>query len=332
MRDNVNLSLRTYFLSLLMNMKFTFVVLLFSCFQLNSQQARDFAKGSVSSSKAWIDVDYVGDGIIGHKMDVFLPVSKDTSFPLVVTIYGSAWLSNSSKSAIFNDGLGQKLLAKGYAVASLNHRSSTDAAWPAQLHDVKAAIRFIRSHAADLLIDTSFIGITGYSSGGHLSTMSGVTSNVIKTKIGDLNIDLEGNEGTDLSHGSHVDAVVDWFGPTDFLIMDSCGSSFSHNDLKSPESRLIGGAIQENKANVALANPIQYINKRNPPFLIFHGTQDPLVPYCESQKLYSKMKQEGVEAEFVMIEGGKHGPGVMTEPYYDRMIDFFNKVRKSGSH
>ena len=116
----------------------------FLAFQLNSQQARDFAKGSVSSSKAWIDVDMWEMVSLAIKWMYSYRFQGYFFSLLVVTIYGNAWLSNSSKSAIFNDGLGQKLLAKGYAVASLNHRSSTDAAWPAQLHDVKAAIRFIK--------------------------------------------------------------------------------------------------------------------------------------------------------------------------------------------
>lgn len=293
-----------------------------------AQPKVDYSKSAIEASKSWIDIDYAGDGIIGHKLDIFLPKEGKAPFPVVITIYGSAWFSNSSKSTCFNDGLGQTLLKNGFAVVSINHRSSRDAIWPAQIHDVKAAIRFIRGNASVFSLDTSFLGATGFSSGGHLSTMAGVTSNLKATTINNLPIDLEGNVGKFTSESSHVDAIVDWFGPTDFLLMDACGSSFSHNDSKSPESTLIGGAIQENKEKVALANPISYVSKNTPPFLIFHGTKDPLVPHCESEKLYEKLQKEGVKSELVIIEGGGHGPGVMIDKYYTQMIEFFKSKMK----
>lgn len=294
-----------------------------------AQPKVDYSKSAIEASKSWIDIDYAGDGIIGHKLDIFLPKEGKAPFPVVITIYGSAWFSNSSKSTCFNDGLGQTLLKNGFAVVSINHRSSRDAIWPAQIHDVKAAIRFIRGNASVFSLDTSFLGATGFSSGGHLSTMAGVTSDLKATTINNLPIDLEGNVGKFTSESSHVDAIVDWFGPTDFLLMDACGSSFSHNDSKSPESTLIGGAIQENKEKVALANPISYVSKNTSPFLIFHGTKDPLVPHCESEKLYEKLQKEGVKSELVIIEGGGHGPGVMIDKYYTQMIEFFKSKMKN---
>lgn len=297
-------------------------------FSVFAQPKLDYSKSFIETSKSWIDIDYVGDGIIGHKLDIFLPKEGKPPFPVVITIYGSAWFSNSSKGTCFNDGLGQTLLKNGFAVVSINHRSSRDAIWPAQIHDVKAAIRFIRGNASVFSLDTSFLGITGFSSGGHLSTMAGVTSGLKATTINNLPIDLEGSIGKFTSESSHIDAVVDWFGPTDFLLMDACGSSFSHNDSKSPESTLIGGAIQENKEKVALANPISYVSKNTPPFLIFHGTKDPLVPQCESEKLYEKLQKEGTKSDLVIIEGGGHGPGVMIDKYYSQMIEFFKSKMK----
>lgn len=305
------------------------LLLLLINFQLLAQPKPDFSKSAIEASKSWIDVDYAGDGIIGHKLDIFLPKEGKAPFPVVVTVYGSAWFSNSSKAACFNDGLGQTLLKNGFAVVSINHRSSRDAIWPAQIHDVKAALRFIRANAPAFSLDVSFVGITGYSSGGHLSTMAGVTSRTKNATINGLSIDVEGSIGKFTAESSHVDAVVDWFGPTDFLLMDACGSSFSHNEAKSPESSVIGGAIQENKDKVALANPMSYVSKATPPFLIFHGNKDPLVPHCQSEKLYEKLQQEGVKSEFVLVEGGGHGPGVMIDKYYAQMITFFtNKLKK----
>lgn len=301
-------------------------IILFSLLSFNvlaQPHKTNYATMAIESSRSWIDIDYVGDGIIGHKLDVFLPKIGEGPFPLVVTIYGSAWFSNSSKASCFNENFGQTLLSNGFAVVSINHRSSRDAIWPAQIHDVKAAIRFIRANSDVFSVDTSFIGITGYSSGGHLSTMAGVTSNIKDQKLDGLSIDLEGDLGDFSDVSSHVDAVVDWFGPTDFLVMDSCGSSFSHNEAQSPESSLIGGPIQENKEKTALANPIKYIRNGTPSFLIFHGNNDPLVPHCQSEKLYEALQGKSVPSELVIIEGGGHGPGVMTDQYYKQMISFF---------
>ena len=112
----------------------------------------DYSKFFIESSKAWVDVDYVGDGIIGHKLDIFLPKTGKAPFPVVIVIYGSAWFSNSSKSANFHVGLDQALLNGGLAVVNINHRSSIDAKWPAQIQDVKAAIRFIRANGHNILV------------------------------------------------------------------------------------------------------------------------------------------------------------------------------------
>jgi acetyl esterase/lipase len=305
--------------------------LLFTLHVKAQNQQKDNTSSEIESSKSWKDVDYVGDGIIGHKLDVFLPKSGNAPFPVIVCIYGSAFFSNNSKAATFSGGLGQRLLKEGFAVVSINHRSSNDAKFPAQIQDVKAAIRFIRANSQAYSLDNSFMGITGWSSGGHLSALTGTTNTTKKERIGDLDIDIEGDLGKFTNTSSRISAVVDWFGPTDFLIMDSCGSQMKHNDAKSPESSLIGGAIQENKDKVALVNPISYVNKNNPPFLIFHGDKDVLVPHCQSERLYAKLQQEGVQSELVIIPGGGHGPGVLIEKYYDKMIVFFkDQVKRSA--
>lgn len=293
-----------------------------------TQEGPAFAKGAIESSRHWLDIDYVGDGIIGHKLDVHLPKTGSAPYPAVIAIYGSAWFSNSSKANTFSDGnIGQKLLENGYAVVSINHRSSKDALFPAQIQDVKAAIRFIRANSASFSIDSNFIAITGWSSGGHLSALAGTTNSVKRHQLKGQQVDIEGSLGNHTNTSSHIDAVVDWYGPTDFLIMDSCGSSFSHDDVKSPESSLIGGPIQDHKTEVALANPITYVQKSNPPFLIIHGDKDPLVPHCQSEKLFERLQETGVESSLLIVQDGAHGPGVVTEKYLNEMIRFLNKCK-----
>jgi acetyl esterase/lipase len=306
---------------------FFFLVFSIHCFA--QPKEIDVLKTSIESSKYWLDVDYVGDGFIGHRLDIHLPKNGKAPFPIVIAIYGSAFFSNSSKAAVFSDGWGQKLLENGFAVVSINHRSSRDALFPAQIQDVKAAIRFVRANSHQYSLDNSFIAITGWSSGGHLSALAGTTNTTRTDKINGLDIDIEGNLGKYTQTSSQVNAVVDWFGPTDFLIMDQCGSSMNHDDAKSPESSLMGGPIQENKEKTALANPISYVNKSNPPFLIFHGDKDPLVPHCQSEKLFEKLQSEKVKSELVIVAGGQHGPGVMIDKYYEKAIVFFKNELKN---
>jgi len=295
------------------------------------QNAIDYSKSFVESSKSWIEVDYVGDGIIGHKLDIFLPKEGKGPFPVIINIYGSAFFSNSSKGVIFQSGLGQSLLKAGYAVVSINHRSSKDAIWPAQIQDVKAAIRFVRANASTFSLSPGFMGITGFSSGGHLSASAGTSNFKKSVKINEKSVDLEGSVGKFLDTPSNVDAVVDWFGPTEFLSMDACGSSMKHDDPKSPESSLIGSPIQDNKDLANLANPMSFVNPHSAPFLIFHGDKDPLVPFCQSEKLHAQLKLQGIPSEYVMVPGGGHGPGVMIDLYYAQMIKFFDAQRAKRS-
>ncbi|WP_345262680.1 alpha/beta hydrolase [Nibrella viscosa] len=310
-----------------MKKSLTFAFILLSLVSMAQNRDPDVDKLAIQSSRYWLDIDYVGDGIVGHRLDIHLPKNGAGPFPIVVCIYGSAWRSNSSKGATFSTGLGQTLLENGFAVASINHRSSSDATFPAQIQDVKAAVRFVRANAARFGLDNSFIGITGWSSGGHLSALTGTTNGVKKETINGLEVDIEGSLGKFTQTGSQVDAVVDWFGPTDFLIMDSCGSSFSHNEAKSPESLLMGGPIQENKDKVALANPISYVRRGNPPFLLFHGNKDPLVPHCQSEKLFEKLQATSVKSELVIVPEGGHGPGVLIDAYYNKAIAFLKAQR-----
>ncbi len=311
--------------------KLIFLVFIFARFFATAQNKEyDFEKTAIKSSTYWLDIDYAGDGIVGHRLDVHLPANGQGPFPIIMAVYGSAWFSNSSKANTFRDGLGQALLNHGFAVVSINHRSSSDAKFPAQIQDVKAAIRFIRANAAKFNMDSSFIGITGWSSGGHLAALTGTTNNIKKFRIESLETDIEGSQGKYTATSSHVNAVVDWFGPTDFLVMDKCGSSFSHNDAKSPESSLIGGAIQDNPVKCALANPVNYVIAHAPPFLIFHGNKDLTVPFCQSEKLFEKLQKEKVESQFIRIAEGEHGPGVLIDTNYERMIFFFKRIMTSG--
>jgi len=275
-------------------------------------------------SKKWENVNYAGDTLVSHRLDIYLPGVSKHHYPAVVIIYGSAFFGNDMKQTAYKT-LGEPILNSGFAVVTVNHRSSVDAKFPAQIQDIKAAVRFIKANGNDFQIDTSFVGITGYSSGGHLSAMMGTSGFVNFKTINSKSAQIEGQVGNYTSYNSSVNAVVDWFGPTDFQSMDSCGSNMVHDAPDSPESVLIGAPIQENDDLCALANPISYIDPDDPPFLILHGDADPLVPHCQSEMLFQGLQEAGVSSQFVLVPQAAHGPGLFEEEYFRMMTDFFLK-------
>lgn len=265
------------------------------------------------------DVNYAGDKLEAHCLDIYLPEKPQNSYKVVVIIYGSAWFANNMKQMAYLS-IGKPLTDAGFAVVSINHRSSSDAKFPAQIHDVKAAIRFIRAHAAEYKLDTSFIGITGFSSGGHLSALAGVTNGMKKHTAGQTTIDLEGTVGNDLDFSSCVDAVVDWFGPVDMSRMERCETV---KDAHSPEAALLGVAPAEAPDLVSLVSPITYVCDHNPRFLVFHGDADNVVPYCQSVYFSEALQKAGRLEEFVTVPGGQHGPVTFNDETFRQMADFF---------
>jgi acetyl esterase/lipase len=214
---------------------------------------------------------------------------------VIVWAHGGAWMAGSKENCP-----ALPFVAKGYAVASINYRLSGHAIFPAQIEDCKAAIRWLRANAKKYNLNPDRIGAWGASAGGHLVALLGTTAGVK---------DLEGKGGNS-EQSSRVQAVVDFFGPTDFLQMDehaARGSFPKHNSPTSPESKLIGGAIQKNAEKVKLANPVAYVKKDAPPFFIAHGEKDPLVPCHQSELLHEALKKAKVEVTLQKIPGAGHG-------------------------
>ena len=238
------------------------------------------------------DLAYVPNGHERQKLDLILP--KDgTNLPLIINIHGGAFKMGGKEQ-----GVPTEYLAEGYAVASINYRLSQQAKFPAQIEDCKAAVRWLRAHAAEYRLDPKHFAAWGASAGGHLAAMLGTTGD---TKEFDI--------GANLDQSSRVQAVVDYFGPTDFLQMDAhrLPNGMVHDTANSPESELIGGAIQDNRAKTAKANPITYVTAGDPPFLICHGDQDPLVPHHQSELLEAALKKSGVPVAFYTVAGAGHG-------------------------
>lgn len=267
------------------------------------------------------DVNYANDDLEAHRLDIYLPQTQQEKYKVIVAIYGSAWFSNNSKLMTFMS-IGKPLVDAGFAVVCINHRSSGDAKFPAQIHDVKAALRFIRANADKYKLDTSFVGITGYSSGGHLSSLAGVTNGMKERTVGATTVDLEGSVGGNLAWSSRVDAVVDWFGPVDMAHMENCETV---KDERSPEAALIGGAPADNPDLVALISPITYVNEKCPRFLVVHGDADNVVPNCQSINFSEALRKAGCLETFISVPDGQHGPVTFNEQTFKQMTDFFKK-------
>lgn len=277
--------------------------------------------GQPAQAAEYKDVNYAGDDLEAHRLDIYIPKNLQTKPKVVIAIYGSAWFSNNMKGMTFMS-VGKPLYDAGFAVVCINHRSSGDAPFPAQIQDVKGAIRYIRAHAEEYGLDTSFVGITGFSSGGHLSSLAGVTNGLKEKAVGAVKVDLEGNVGGNLDQSSRVDAVVDWFGPVDMARMEDCSRV---KDANSPEAALIGGAPAEHPELVNLVSPINYVTDETPRFLVIHGEADTVVPHCQSEYFSAVLKEHGKLESFISVPDGQHGPVTFNEQTFKAMTDFFIK-------
>lgn len=280
-------------LSQIMNLHHTILfVLLTAGFGVSASAQRVGQAQLPDGAIAHRDLAYVPNGHERQKLDLFLP-KEGTNLPLIINIHGGAFKAGSKEQGVPLDYLRQ-----GYAVASINYRLSQHAKFPAQIEDCKAAVRWLRAHAAEHRIDPNRFAAWGASAGGHLAAMLGATGDVKDFDV-----------GANLDQASHVQAVVDYFGPTDFLQMDAhrLPSGMTHDPANSPESELIGGAIKENQDKAAKANPITYVTPGDPPFLICHGDQDSLVPHHQSELLEAALKKAGVPAIFYTVKGAGHG-------------------------
>ena len=259
------------------------------------------------------DLAYIPNGHERQKLDLYLPGQSEGGgqpMPLIVWVHGGAWLTGSKENCPST-----RFLRQGYAAASINYRLSQHAIFPAQIKDCKAAIRFLRANAEKYNIDPDRIGVWGSSAGGHLVAMLGTTGDV-----------KEFEKGPNLHVSSRVRAVCDFFGPTDFTKMSDFESTMDHDASNSPESILVGGPVQENKEACRRANPITYVSKDDPPFLICHGDKDMLVPHNQSVLLNAALKKAGVSVKFHTVKGGGHG---FRDPEVDRIVrEFFDKHLK----
>ena len=270
----------------------------------------DESAGALANIKKWKNLAYVNQGHERQRLDLYLPQPSSTKLPLIIWVHGGGW-KNGSKDRFAHLN---PLLERGFAVASINYRLSHHATFPAQIHDCKAAVRFLRKNAQRFGLDPEKFGVWGSSAGGHLVALLGTSGEVSE---------LEGDLGT-VGVSSRVQAVCDWCGPTAFLKMNKQAGAtgkINHDAPKSPESLLVGASIQDEPEKTRKVNPIEYVSSDDPPFLIMHGDQDRLVPFQQSQMLNDALKAAGVTTTLVLVKGAGHG--LKNQRDRQQSIDFF---------
>lgn len=292
------------------------LLVLFGCQHLQSQPTRKANTDAIK--KKWLDIPYATVSPT-QKLDIYLPEGENGPYPVIVSIHGGAFMFGDKADGQLNPML--EGLKQGFAVVSINYRLSGEALFPSNIQDVKAAIRWIKANGGKYQLNGSKIALWGGSAGGNLASLAGTSGDVE-----DLEDLILGNS----NQSSRVQAVVDWFGPTDFLAMDpqlseSGNGTPDHNEASSPESKVLGQKITEIPEKVKQANPETYISDDDPPFFIQHGTKDHLVPTEQSinfaKKLESVLGKEHVT--LVLLKGSKHGGPAFEAPENLKLVFAF---------
>ncbi|MCA9179508.1 MAG: alpha/beta hydrolase fold domain-containing protein [Planctomycetales bacterium] len=234
----------------------------------------------------------------GRELKMHLATPKDPPgerLPAFVWVHGGGWQAGNKESGLRRL---PELVGQGFVAATIEYRLTGEAPFPAQIEDCKCAIRFLRAHAEQYHIDASRIAVGGSSAGGHLAALLGTSGDVKE---------LEGSGGWP-DQSSRVQAVLDLYGPTDFKQFVTTEGYEGHNRDGSPESKLLGGGEVLTKLDgIKRLNPITYVDKDDPPFLIIHGRADRTVPLNQSESLHAALQAAGVASKLHVIDGAGHG-------------------------
>ncbi|WFE99702.1 alpha/beta hydrolase [Micromonospora sp. WMMD964] len=270
-----------------------------------------------AASRRWPDRiehrDIVVNEVPGFRpvtLDIVVPADATGPVPVLVWIHGGAWLFGSPKHPaawLMEVDPFTAAIRAGFAVASAQYRLSGEAPFPAQLDDVRAAVRWLRRQGDTVGVDRERIGVWGESAGGHLASMVALT-------------------GDDHDH-SGVRAAVCWYAPSNLLTMQSQAhpsGTIDHDAADSPESLLIGAPLADNPEVGRAASPITYVTDQAPPMLLIHGDQDLVVPVGQSEELAAALTAAGAEVELSVVRGADHCfGGVPLEPLVRDTLAFF---------
>lgn len=254
----------------------------------------------LAGGEVWLlaDLDYAANDNPRQRLDLYLPAKRASAapLPLIVFIHGGGWERGSKE---FGRRRVLPFVRSGnYAAACINYRLSSEAIWPAQIHDAKAAIRWLRARAGHYGLDPERIAVWGNSAGGHLALMLG---------LGGDAPEQEGKLGPYPQTGSRVAAVVNFFGVADFTTVPQWRPAAARTRSDTPEARLLGGPVAERPELARAASPVTYANGGDPPVLTVHGDRDTVVSYRQALRLDAALRQVAVPHVLLTVRGGGHG-------------------------
>lgn len=264
---------------------------------------------SVAAGVAFAQVDsWFGHTRKDLKMDIIYPEDCGKKYPCIVWICGGAWVTmdRSAHLAYLSE-----LARSGFAVASVEYRTTNVAVYPAQIEDVKAGIRYLRAHSERYHIDPERFGVMGESAGGYLTAMAALVDDPVY------------DVGAYLEYSSKVQAACPWYPPADV-------SSFPYESPiqaeASPESLLLGKNVMLNKEEAIRICPVAYVSKSAPPFMILHGVEDHTVPFQQGEMLHDRLEEAGCDVELIAIEGADHADlQFFQKEIWQRIIEFFHE-------
>lgn len=261
------------------------------------------------------DLPYAGNDNPRQMVDLYLPKHRatDKPLPVVVYIHGGGWSGGNRRGG----GMAAGFAASGnYAGVSVGYRLSSEAKWPAQIHDCKAAIRWIRGHAKEYNLDPDRIGVTGTSAGGHLVSLLGLTEGVKE---------LAGNIGEFTSLSAKVTCVVNVCGPQDMASPLMQGDAATKDD--PAVAGLLGGSLAEKAAEAKACSPLTYVHAGAPPFMTLHGTKDMRVNFTNATRLQAALTKVGSPTILVPVTDGGHG---FNSPDANRRVQQFFDMHLRG--
>lgn len=266
---------------------------------------------SLHGQNAVLDIRYATVDNRDLKLDLYMP-DQSLSPCLIVWVHGGAWHSGSKANPPMD------LLKKGYALASIDYRTTVEAKFPSFIHDIKAAVRFLRSHAAQFKFNGEKIILWGSSAGGHLVALAGMSNEVNE---------MEGNVGNDLNTSSRVQGIIDFYGPSNLSTI--MNQSTPHGaGVRGPALALMfGKPLDQSKEDLVKASPVTYVTKDDPPLFICHGDQDIQVPINQSIELFGKYKETGLPVQLEFVFGAGHGGKQYNDPgLIDKVESFIKSI------
>jgi len=254
---------------------------------------------------------YNNDTLEKHLLDIYLPAETKGKVPLVIFIHGGGWLSNDKYADMgYMKETVAEIISQGYALASIDYRFSTQAIFPAQILDCNRAISFLYDHADKYGFDRERLALMGFSAGGHLASLVGLSENN----------DVSAFYMPGTSKSFRFQAVVDFYGPAELILFPGA------DDEKSPEGLLIGAAPLDRPDLAKAASPVTYVDQDDPPFLIIHGEKDDLVSPRHSQLLSSWLSVAGVPNELIIVKDAPHfGAMFDADPIRKKVMDFLGE-------